>query len=121
MSEMRVTTQHDIESRVPGWAELPEVAMVEGCVFMANPVKFARGVARPTSVDRFVTRMQRALDSGYMTGKLGPVMSIPLARKGNYDRVMLLAYFHSPKTMAQLNTLLGETLFTPEGAMGEEL
>lgn len=121
---VRITDMNDeIRGLVPAWGKLPKVTSVEGCVFMVNPTRAAaRGGPCPTGFQAFAERLKQVLDTGHFTGRLAPMMSMPLAAlTPGENRVLMSAYIRSDKTMEQLNELLGEEFFTPEGSMGKEL
>ena len=122
-SEFRVKSLDAlVGSFVPAWLALPTVTSAERCVFLVNQVAVnAEGDPEPVGIGRFVERLRMVMVRETFTGRLAPVVSIPLVRIGDHDRVLLAAYLESPKTREQLNALFGEELFAEEGSLGEEL
>ncbi len=111
----------NVEALVLGWSELPKVTDAAGCVFMVNELTTVRvGEAitiTAASVEQFAWRLGLALRTGHFTGKLSPIVVIPLAK----DRMAMAAYVRSPKTREELNALLGEEWFVEEGSIGAKL
>ena len=117
---IRVEHQSDIESRVPAWGFLPDVTVADDCVFMTNEIPVVGGVPASDSVDAFVAQLARVLATDYFSGKLGPIVSIPLVPRDK-ERLLLCAYMRSTKTREELNAIFGTTPFVPEGDIGREL
>ncbi len=111
-----------VGSFVPAWLALPVVTSADRCVFLVNQMAAdCAGGPSPMAFGRFVERLRMVMMRETFTGKLSPVLCIPLVRVGDHDRVLLAAYLESDKTREQLNEIFGEELFVEEGAMGEEL
>jgi hypothetical protein len=110
--------------------QLPPVTSAENCVYMTNVVRLQNGLVPEDKLNLFWERVLRVLDTSYIVGRLSPPMMIRLAGPSTpagplgsalANRALLCVYLKSTKTMDELNTILGEKYFSPEGGLGEEL
>lgn len=107
------------ELKVPALTRLPIVGDVKDCIFMTNLITIEDGRAEEEGLDRFWTRLRQVLGTTHIEGLWGTPGSIRL--EGSEDALMVYVYLKSSKTTDELNSILGQTIFTPEGEMGEEL
>ena len=107
----------NIELRIPAWRGLPKVTTADDCVFLVREIETDGIDPLEESVERFTELLRRVLGTGHVTGKLSPVVMIPLVG----SRMALAAYMRSDRTREELNALLGEEVLLLEGEIGPAL